>query len=389
MKVERHVIRLVGAKAAKHLRTATALVAASMSLLACLLAVAQEQSLRNERDFDDNPALHFLRVSSGSLDSALSREEIDAILAVAANRSSSYAVAYEMGVGVPDDDGRDWFLVGVSGQAADRLGLRGLGYGTARRVGSGGGKIVLKVPVVEVADGGMTSAEQVPLVLELENEMARSAPVLLAHDFSHDSLFVNERTFASVVEAAFGAQWVSVKEGMADLPVSGEVHLWVDDIANLDSVSAELEERGWSTAYTARAFDDLAGSLGRAERASLGAVLLVAVVGLGIGLACLQSYLRLSRRDIGTLLVWGHSRGVVERAYRERLLVTVAVGLCGAWVGGLICGLVLHGDGRAMTINASVVGLLAIVVWAVCNSLLRSHAQAPVLDLLKVNREFD
>lgn len=388
---DKRISRLVGAKAAKHLRGAAVLVTGSLLLLAGLLVVVQAEYLQSKRDFRDNPSIHLVKVSSGSVDRTLTPRDVDAILSMAGGDVSAHATRYELGFGISDRTDREWFVVGLGGDATTELGLPELDDGTAYHVGHESGPLTLAVPVVTVGEGGMSSDERVDRELSLHGGVPSTSPMFVFDHFGEDTLFVTESTFGDIASTSIGASWQDILNDPHDgIDPLRDAYLWVDDLDRLVPTTERLDEAGWATSFTARAFDDLAGSLDRAALIGLLAVIVVTLLGLAVALTSVQAYIRLSRRDIGVLRHLGHPAAGVRRVYRRRIVATMAVSLTIAVALTLAAGFALLRDDPVLIV-ADAVALVALtaLITVVAAVLVGRTVNRPVLELLTRQREFD
>lgn len=388
---EKHISRLVGTKAAKHLRSAAVLVTGALLLLSGLLIVAQAQHLQAARDFRDNPSIHLVKVSSGVPDRVLTSKDVEAIVSTVADDVSAHATRYELGFGISDRTDRTWFVVGLGGDASAKLGFPELADDVAYHAGTESGTLTLAVPVVTVDEGGMSSDRRVDRDLSLRGGVPTNAPLFIFDHFGADTRFVNESTFRDIASTSTGVAWEDILRDPQDgIDPLRDAHLWVDDLDRLVPTAERLDQAGWATSFTARAFDDLAGSLDRT--AMIGAVAIFQVTGLGIAVALtsVRSYLRLSRRDMGVLRHLGHPAASVRRIYGRRIATTIAGSLVCALVVTLVAGAVLLLDDPVMILADAVALLvLAALIMAIAWFQLRRVARTPVLELLTLNREFE
>ncbi len=401
---ERTISRLVTGKAKKYLRTATLLLIISLGILATFLVIVERQREQQATDFRSNENVHVIEALPGSTGSVVGRMTFGDLADLRAELRSrhgdgvSVTGRYELGFGIPDADGLDRFIYGLDGDAGRLLGLPQVEEGVAYTTEAEAGSIELRIPVVDATGAGMTSATAVPRTLGLAGGVSASSPLLVLGRPSAEALYVDGATFREVVEVAFDTDWETFTSGHdGDNPFGIEAvrsaYVYVDDLEAVDAVAGSVEDLGFATNYTLKAFDDLAGSLRTTTQLGLAAVLAVFVACAIYIFLSFNSYMNLAHRDMGILRHYGFPAAAVRRMFARRVgslsrlvgavvaAYTIALGLAALPSDALV---------PLTALNLAVVAALLGGVYAVTTQwIFRRHAARDVLTLLKLDREFE
>lgn len=397
---DRTLSRVVAGKSRKYLRTATAALLAALISLAGALTVVEAQAIQADSSFTDNPNVHVIEVTAQAqnIDRPLTFADAAAVAAAAsvATEGHSTAIRLETGFGIPDDGGQDVFVVGIDGDAAERLGLPAMESGVAYRPGAEGGSVTLQIPVVRAANGGMVSDSAVPMTLPLRGGVRIDGPLFTLSRIGSDTLLVDGSTFHTIVSTSTGTPWSAVRaqydSGTLDgWPLVRSVYVWVDALSEVRLVADRLDAEGWATSYTLRAFRDVEGSLGRTAFVGLGVTVVITLGSLLLSFLSLNTYLRLARRDMGLLRHMRYPVADVASVYRRR--VNAVVGLALAVVASMttIAGLlVLRAEPLYVAANVVAVAAMAAMVYLiVVRVMLPRRVNRPILELLALQREFE
>ena len=402
--MDKTISALVTGKARRYLRTSTALFLLSLVLAGSYLVVVERQYLQNRVDFTDNANVHLIKVTgpaaTGAGD-ALRFADIDAVRRAVggfAGVTPDVSAEFALGFGIPDADGVDRFVYGIGDDGARLLGLPALENGIAYTAGApAADSIALRIPVVRVEDGGMSSGESVDRTLRLAGGVGERTPLSVLSGPDPEALYVSEQTFRGIVETAFHITWADFeaqydRENIFGTDVVRNVWVYVGDLDAVTPVATAIGRTGYSTTYTLQAFDDLAGSLSASALIGLITVV-IACTGCFLYIALtFGAYLNVSHKDMAILKHFGFDSRQLARAYahRARRLFGGVALAAGGYV--VAAGLVLLPDRRPAFIAADVLlcwslaGLLYLLVrWV----LIPRHVGRDVLTLLKADREFE
>jgi ABC-type antimicrobial peptide transport system permease subunit len=208
-------------------------------------------------------------------------------------------------------------------------------------------------------------------------------------------LTVGQRTFEGIVRTVFGTGWdefVREHDSGANsfgVNVPQSVFAYVPDVADIVPVADALEARGFDTAYTLRAFDDLAGTVDTAFIAAAAIGMAILLAGGALIVANVASYFRLARRDIGALKHFGYGTRRIRSMYRRRLARLLAIaaipGLVLIGATGVVAGL----PWTDLVLDLGGVGIVLMAMYLLIDGVpLRAHTAADVLTLLHREREF-
>ncbi|WP_062136101.1 hypothetical protein [Demequina aestuarii] len=402
---ERYISTLVTGRASKHLRYATVALCGTLLLVVGMLVHLQQQYGSVTENFTDNENVHYLAVTfraseEGAETGHLRFSDMEAIEEIARNAAAGSIETigrYHLPFGLVASDGSTYFVDGLGAGGEGLLGHTDLPDGVALGAVNPAARVVLTVPVVHTEVGGMVSDDsaEVPLAVV---RLDANPPISVFAGIDPSQLYVSEATFAELISiVGGGADWDTFREqhdgtgnpyGFEAVPA---VYVHVDQLADADAVGRALEDAGYSTTYTLRAFDDLAGTLAGGVSAALVLIVVAFALCLLLTFANLQGYLTLAHRDMGILKHTGYSERRIATFYRIRLATMVLQAVVPAvvlvvlawvtrfpsrpWVGVLDLAVVL-------TLAALLFGVMAYAQ-------VPRHVRRPVLELLKMDRQFD
>ncbi len=402
---DRAVSRLVTGRASKHLRYASVALGGTLVLVVAMLTQLQQQLGSVVDNFTANRNVHYIaatfrtgQVATGT--GALRFADVDRVAQVASDAASGATQAvgrYRIPFGLTASDGMTYFVDGLSSGGAGLLARQSLPDGVAVGGTAALSGAQLDVPVVHGEDGGMSSDRLEQVRLDIE-PLAPGAPVAVFETVDPARLFVDEATFARLVAVVGdGVDWQIFRDqhdGGANpygFEAVAAVYVHVDDLSDVDRVGRALERAGYSTSYTLRAFDDLAGSISGGRAVGLGLMAAALALCLVLTFTNLQSYLNLAHRDMGILQHIGYPAARVRRVYRIRLASVVAQATVPAAVLAVAAAIAQY-SGRPwlLAVDLGLVLLLAGALFAVVSLVqVPRHVNRPVLALLKLDRQFD
>lgn len=396
---------MVTGKARHYLRTSTALFCLALCVVCSYLVFLENQAVQRANDFTDNATVHLIRVTGPAQAGAgdylrfadVDRVE-DAVTGLGLAQRPEVTTVYALGYGIPDQHGDPRFVYGLDGDGARLLGIAELRprtlYGSAQ---APGGDVVLEVPVVDVTGDGFSSSTTVDRTFRAEGGISGDNPLAVLGQGDPAALYTGADTFATLVADSFGTDWPTFRTRFdQDNPfgtqVISDVYVHVDSLDDVEAVADRIDEAGYATTYTLEAFDDLAGSLSRSALLGLAAVGAAFLGCLAYVLLSIQSYLRVSHKDMAILRHAGFSAARVGRMYGRRLLRIFAViaVVAGAYQA-VVTVVVLGADApRYVAVNLLLTGLaLAAVASYAVRVLVHRHSSLDVLTLLKHQREFE
>jgi hypothetical protein len=403
--MSRSVALLVTGKARTYLRTSTALFCLSLCLIGTYLVLVESQYAQRQGDFADNPTVHLIQVTGPAdpgqdnylrfsdvafIEGALGQEQPDV--------AHDTTVIYSLGFGIPDSEGESHFVYGLEGDGARLLGLPGLDDGVLYTMAEEpAAEVTLDIPVVEVEEGGSTSSSTVSRTFAARGGVPADNPLDILGQGDPAAIYVTGATFQTMVHDAFGVDWTAFRDQFDRENVFGsqiikDVYVHVPSLDDVKPVAGTIADAGFSTNYTLKAFDDLAGSLGKSALLGL---LTVAAAFLGCSLyvlLSLNSYFRVSHKDMAILRHAGFTPQHVARIYGTRVLQVFAVITATTAVYQVaLAGWLLRGDAlRYATLNLLLCGLLIALLCAfVVRVMVQRHTDLDVLTLLKADKEFE
>ena len=402
---DRAVSRLVTGRASKHLRYATFALAGTLVLVVAMLTQLQQQYGSVVDNVTANANVHYVEATfrtgqAATGTGALRFADVDRVAQVAdaAAKGGTHAVGrYRIPFGLTASDGMTYFVDGLGAGGATLLARQSLPDGVAAGGSQALARAQLEVPVVQAEDGGMSSDRLETVRLDIE-PLASDAPVAVFETLDPARLFVNEATFARLVAiVGDGVDWQTFRQEHDEgtnaygFEAVAAVYVHVDDLSDVDRVGRALEQAGYSTSYTLRAFDDLAGTISGGITTGVGLMAAAFALCLVLTFTNLQSYLTLAHRDMGILRHIGYTAARVRRVYRIRLASMVVRAVTPAAVLAVAAAVVQY-SGRPwlLAVDLGLVALVAGVVLAImCLVHVPRHVNRPVLTLLKLDRQFE
>ncbi len=321
--------------------------------------------------------------------------EIDQLIKVA-NSPHATAIRLETGFGIPDADDQVWFVLGIDGPATTQLGLPAMLDGVAYRQDTHERALTLRVPLVRDTGDGFVSDAASPFPLRVIGGVQADGPLATLARIPPDTLIVNGATFGKIIATSTGLAWDEVRRSydagtLEGWPLVRSVFVWVSDLNEVRGLADQLESEGWSTSYTLRAFKDVEDNLIRTRLVGGGVALVISAGAVVLGLLSLNTWLRLARRDMGLLRHMGYSVTDVCSMYRRRVSMVVWPVAAVIAVLAAVTGLAFLPDRPLYVMGdiALVLALGAMVYFVATRVMLPRAVGQPILQLLKLYREFE
>lgn len=389
----------------RYLRASVALLTVALSIVVCVLAVAEHQRREVHSDFRDNPRLHTIGIAYGlstASQAGLSYQDLASVRDLLARKEprahTTVIGVYGLGVGLISDSSVPLFLFGVDHPAlvAKILDIPQMRDDVAYMARGLHPPSDAEVPVEIAQKDGYTSnrtaTTRLSFVADVEQQMTTF--VFGAND-GGDAV-TPLASFERVAEQMLGGSWQSIidrsEHGKLVLtPLVSNVVVYVSSLDDVKPVASTLDRAGYSTSYTLQAFGNLPGALSTETKLALAIALLALLGAVGLVAVVWNSYFTLSRRDIGILKHFGYSNGAIRMIYGRQLRrsfgivgliivpVTVLAALIALGTGGL---------GWALANVAVVVCVLVGVYLLLVRALLSRQLKTGVLELLKLERQF-
>ncbi len=372
--------------------------------MAVLFSTVESGQRQNAQTFESNRTVHLIEAASDGSSRGVTLRfrdvaDLHSIAAKAATGSFSETVRYEMGFAIPDDQGHDRFVTGLSAGGAELLGLASMEDSVAYALGRGGtsGAFSLQIPLISAQTGGFSSSSSRSQGLQFAPVLQSDAPLLRLDHFDSSTLFVTATTFQRLLSIAIGVPWSSFEAEYDESNPSGitvlrSVYFDVSRLSDVESIAKALEESGYIVDYPLRAFDDVSGTLGTATQIGIIAMLAAIPAAIALAIVSLYSYLRLARRDMGILIHLGYAARVVAQMYIDRMMrLAVWIMLLGSVASGAISLAFLGLGSWALIVLNMTVGVILVLVVQVVVTRIAVHRQSrvEVLRLLKLDREFE
>lgn len=394
-------LRPVVGKAHRYLRVATILLSVAMILAATIVIYLDYQTALRRKNFDTNTNLHVVTVShslsSGSI-TPLSLSDVSTLQSSAVAQLPGVTVAPSLTLGVGMTlGGEPVHVIGFDPQAGPLIGVKSMRDGIGYSVPGKSGPQDLTIPVITSStDSGMSSNRLEKFRLTDVSASAEPQKVTyLVGGQPGRRIFVTTATFWKIAQIMLDMPRSQIEAAAAAgslglIPLVDAVYVNVSDLTQVRPVAQRIREEGFALSYALEAFDEIENSLAR-ERAIgylLGALLIVALG--GYFLTAWQSYLRLSRRDIGILKHWRVPRAVIITVYARQLWRSVLVALASSLTVLLIGDLAVDAQEPVLLLaKAAALALALLLVAALARFvILPRWLRRDVLTLLRLEREF-
>ena len=171
-----------------------------------------------------------------------------------------------------------------------------------------------------------------------------------------------------------------------------KVFVYVDDIANVESIAKILNKSDYMTNFVFQSFDEIGQALGSSLVVMLAVAIVLTIFTIISLLLSFRAYINLASKDIGILKQMGYSSREVQFIYSSALhKMFLLIALLSSVVIMVIAVTILSIEdmlyiiGYILILNV-VLGLLSKVVDVV---FLKKKVNENVLQLLKTNKEFE
>lgn len=396
--------RLVTGRASRHLRQAALVIAAGACLAVSVMGAFEWQYNRVRAEFLDNPAVHFIDVRVhlvGRDQVPLGREDLasirDAVQTTAKGTSDVVPVfGFNLDVArlLPDGSWSSVIVYGVPDGAAWMVGLDALDPGVAYS-STVTGQVNLQVGEITVTPSGWGSTGKVTPLLLSSSKLPANAPIALFDTLPIDTVYVAEATYGKIASATLGEPWESIQAQMGagnkwHLDLVQHILVKLDQLSDVKPVAEAIAAKGYLGTYVLEAFQNIPETLQLGFWVSLSVGALALLVGLVLCVVLVRSYLRLSHKDMGILKHMGCPNETLRKVYagsiRRMLLISGGVPALLALGLGVVLRLGWQFTAIDVAIPAAMIG--GVMLWALLAETPR-HTRLPVLDLLKLNREFE
>lgn len=390
----------VAGKARRHLRTSTLLLC-----LVALMAVGsslylQRQSAANNRNFDDNPSVHLITVAGRQLGSSLEPltpvDIPDIASAVSSTPSTRVTGRYSTGIGM-ELDSQPIQIIGIDADFAPQLGLATMRDDTLYTTVGTKGSATLKIPVVTESNSAGASSDRMVSRTMSRDPSVDAARVEFLDGPSTTLAYVTTATFWKLAGTMFsGNQSTLIKRASnGELPMTSLVpsaYVLVDNLSQVRAAARSLSERGYAVSYALQAFDDVEGSLRRQSQIGWGVLGLLTLAASTYFVVSWRDFMRLSRRDVGTLKHWHVPVPAIRGIYRRRVHRSGAIVLAVTTLTNALAGWALLGPVDAARSTAwlllCAVPAIAVLCVVVDHWVIAPVTRSPALELLKQGREF-
>lgn len=331
MNMNKHNIsKMIAKKTSLYLKISISLFSFSLMLFTTTVIFIQQQYSQLRKDFLDNANTHIIsvrRLQSDKLNITYPLSFIDEnyIRELTKNNNDiSVFCEYVIPFGISDTNDKTYFIKGVDNHFLEKAGIKKINDNEAVVSNVIEEKqVTLKIPFINVEDGGFTSDERVNFDISFISASTNQKP-FDEFDIKPDTILVNTSTFKKIIETMYHVSWLefqtnSIGENLYGIEVFNEISVYVDDLENIKDVANELRN-AYEINYVLGAFEDLQSSLNQSYMLySLLFIFILLVTGINAILS-FRGYLYSMQKDMGIFRHYGYSCTQVFNIYKDLIV---------------------------------------------------------------------
>ncbi len=408
-KIARQISKLILKKSSSYLKISIGLFILSLVLISTASVFFINQYLQLNKDFIRNDNTHMIEITSKREGNTqiqfLTFQDEDkvkeAISKHLPNVKFQLYKLYQLSFGVQDENGNTYFIYGLDEGAARLLGNCHLEVNTTCARKTIKQRSVLKIPVIDVQEGGFSSQQNVDFPVANQGGVFERNPFTLyeGDEVISDTgiLYVGSHTFEKMIEIAFHVRWDEFvkkydQDNPFDIQVLKNMYIYVDKITDVEAAARLLNDLGYNTRYTFKAFDNFTGSMkNTAILASLLALVILLITATHVILS-FNSYLKVQQRDMGILKQYGYSNESVQEIYSYNInhifFKVIAVIISYTILVGLLL-VPLHSIGYLIFLVIFLLLILLLINRVIVHIILKKYTSKGIIELLKMNKEFE
>lgn len=332
------ISKIIAKKTSLYLKISMSLFVLSLVLLTTAVIFVQQQYMQLRKDFVDNSNTHIISVSRVQGDKPnitypLSFEDKENINGIIENyNGTSVFSEYVIPFGISDTNDKTYFIEAVDNRFLEHSGIKKINDNEAIVSNElNEKKVTLKIPHINVEDGGFTSDYRTDFDLSFIPTSTIQSP-FDEFDIKPDTIIVNTKTFEKIIETMYQVSWEefqknSIAENPYGIEVFDEINVYVADLKNIKKVADQLRNQ-YEINYVLGAFEDLQSSLNRSYTIyALLLIFILIVTGINT-IISFRGYLYSMQKDMGIFRHYGYSCSQVYNIYKS-LIITPYVKIDG------------------------------------------------------------
>ena len=324
------ISKIIAKKTSLYLKISMSLFVLSLILLTTAVIFVQQQYMQLRKDFVDNANTHIISVSRVQGDKPnitypLSFEDKKNISDITKKyNGTSVFSEYVIPFGISDTNDETYFVEGIDNNFLEHSGMKKINDNEAivsKELKAK--KVTLKIPHINVEDGGFTSDYRTDLDLSFIPTTTVQKP-FDEFDIKPDTIIVNTNTFEKIIETMYQVPWQefqknSIGENPYGIEMFNEINVYVDDLKNIKEVANQLRNT-YEINYVLGAFEDLQSSLNQSYMIyALLLIFILIVTGINT-IISFRGYLYSMQKDMGIFRHYGYSCSQVYNIYKSLII---------------------------------------------------------------------
>ncbi|SFE70025.1 hypothetical protein SAMN04487969_105186 [Paenibacillus algorifonticola] len=399
------ISRLILKKSNSYLRISILLFIFSLVLIASSAVYFINQYLQVDKDFLSNDNTHIIEIttSRGNAmhaqplkyeDETTIREEIEK-----KHPDTSYKVfkEYQFNFGIQDAKGGTHFIYGLDEAGGEFLGSCDLEIRKACGKMELDQVLTLNLPIVKIHEDGLSSSEIVEYPIYYQLGVADKNPFSLYNDEQLENIYIGSRTYKEMIEKTYLIQWDQfVKEYDSHNPFGiqslRKIYVYVDALSQVEGIAELVNDKGYNTNYTFKAFDNFDVSMKNTVVLSLALGFLILMITASHVILSFNSYLKVQQKDMGILKQLGYNPTTINQIYSRNINAIFLFTAVGITLYIVVVSAIFIGE-NVYLFMFSIIVLIILILLAINRIIvlwiLRQYSKKNILTLLKINKEFE
>lgn len=252
--------------------------------------------------------------------------------------------------------------------------------------------ITVLLPEVTINDNGVMLGDAKEYSL-IQKEAETNEVFKIYEVLEIKTYFVNFDTYKEMFRISYGEDFSgdALKKFQEVKPIY-KVFVYVDDIADVESIAKTLNKADYMTNFVFQSFDEIGQALGSSLVIMLVVAVILTIFTIISLLLSFRAYINLGSKDIGILKQMGYSNKEVQFIYSSALhKMFLLIALVSSAITLVIATTVLSTED--LLYIAAYIIVLNVVLWLLSKvvdfTFLKKKVNENVLKLLKTNKEFE
>jgi len=404
VKKHHNISNLILKKSTQFLKISIALFAFSLLLISTFLILFTHQYLQIGRDFIHNHNLQMIEISLMQTEDGIEHltfSDLPNIIAQLENTHPDVVFQginqYQFNIGFNNKNSDEYyFLYGLDENAASFLGIAEIHHDTLYSSALLTEEIILDIPLVEIIDGGLASSDSFSKEFSTSQLPLEMTPFSL-RELHSNQIFISFATYRNLIEKVYQLDWEAFVAQYNEANIFGiqairRIFIHVEDIRSVERVARTITDMGYATNYTFRSFDNFEQSI---QNTIIISTLFIALIFLITSLYIVfsfNSYLKVQQKDMGILKHYGYDQAEIARIYSRNINQLFLKMSLFILIFILIFGILFLGIMQFGWIGIIILAILLPLVLInriIYFAMIRKYAGLNILDLVKVNKEFE